>query len=1199
MYLKAIEIHGFKSFGEKVNIEFTKGITSIIGPNGSGKSNILDAVLWVLGEQSNKNIRAKESSDVIFSGGKDIKPMNFAEVSLIMDNADRYFPMDFDTIKITRRLSLKKDSLENDYFINDRKARLKDIANMFLDTGIGKTAYSVIGQGRVERIINSTPREVKGIIEEAAGVKKFQQDKATASKRLAEFDLDLEKLDIEIRNSKENRDKYEKQADRAIKFVEIRDERDSYAKGVYLADYNDRQNKLTTNIELQEKFKIAVDENSKKLEEIVKRIGEVDAEKLDISSKIGDLDQKNKDLNDEIAEKSKEKSIQEERIVRYQENIVHANGDIASNEKRVVEKDEQIKRLDEEKEVLDKELEKLSIENELMSKDLEESQKIRDEKQADFDAKGRQIGQLEVSKATYQNEVVADSRRHTDSKNRIISLKKELKTWEDDIEEIKKNIEVKTIDLTAKEAFLKEKELRRDYLSSASGETSKKLNDVIRRITEITGQYDINKNRLTQLIRDDESNEGYQRGVREVLNSNIEGIEGTFISLVSIPEKYEVAIMAGAGGNMQDVVVPTSEVVKKAIDLLNQRKVGKASFLALDTIKVYPRKNININIPGIIGLASTLVKSDARYERIVEFVLGNMLIVETLDVGLEVIKKELFSGSVVTLSGELLSARGRITGGVTQSKSKANDILERKREIKVLEEKVENLKGELKNLEISKTKYGEEIEDIENELFDLEGTLEKEKSDFDILEKEFSGLKSKKEELDRNGNTIIAELNNEEKYSNEYEKNIGKSRSEWENIEDQLAVMRIDLQDVEKEVIELGNTLRKRQELHSDVRINFENKKNRRSQIDNDIKNYFDERESYITDNNGIKNRITMTFGYIEECKEKIQELTEVIENLDKKYDSENDDINQLKKLLEELGLEEKTLNDGRLKAQEEFQSKEYGLQQVENHIEKNKHDLEELTEKLAPLEEVTQRTIDISNLKEEKESLKKLDIKVKSFGDVNVAAIDEYKTAKEKYDILSTQKDDLVNSKAKLMEIISEVDDKIRENFYKAYNEIDANFNLMCEATLNNSEGKLVLVNPENFDECGVEIWVKFKNKKRQSLSLLSGGEKSMVAIAFVISIFMYKPSPFTFLDEIEAALDETNTTKLLNRLREFNEKSQFILITHNKVTMSKSDTILGVSMNKDIGVTKILGVNVVSLDDYLKRNKGIEKPKEVEKSK
>ncbi|MGF6905532.1 chromosome segregation protein SMC [Fusobacterium sp. PH5-44] len=1199
MYLKAIEIHGFKSFGEKVNIEFTKGITSIIGPNGSGKSNILDAVLWVLGEQSNKNIRAKESSDVIFSGGKDIKPMNFAEVSLIMDNADRYFPMDSDTIKITRKLSLKKDSLENDYFINERKARLKDIANMFLDTGIGKTAYSVIGQGRVERIINSTPREVKGIIEEAAGVKKFQQDKATASKRLAEFDLDLEKLDIEIRNSKENRDKYEKQADKAIKFVEIRDERDSYAKAIYLADYNDRQNKLATNTELQEKFKKAVDENSGKLKEIVRRIEEVDTEKLDISNKISDLDQKNKDLNDEIAEKNRDKSIQEERIVRYQENITHFNGNIASNEKRIIEKDEQIKKLEEEKEILDKEIEKLAVENELMLKNLEESQKIRDEKQADLDAKTRQIGQLEISKATYQNEVVADNRRYNDSKNRISNLKKELKAWEEDIDDVKKSIDAKKIDLTTKETFLVEKENRRDFLSSASGDTSKKLNDVIRRLTEITGQYDINKNRLNQLIRDDESNEGYQRGVREILNSNLDGIEGTFISLVSIPEKYEVAIMAGAGGNMQDIVVPTSNVVKKAIDLLNERKVGKASFLALDTIKVYPRKEMNINISGIVGLASTLVKSDPRYEKIVEFVLGNMLIVENLDVGLEVIKKGLFSGSVVTLSGELLSARGRITGGVTQSKSKANDILERKREIKILEEKVQELKDELKNLEISKVKYSEEIENIENELFDLEGILEKERSDFDTLEKELDKLKARKEELDRNGNTIIAELNNEEKYSNEYEKNIGKSRSEWENIEDQLAVMRVDLQEVEKEVIELGNALRKKQELHSDVRINFENKKARRSQIDNDIKNYFDERESYVTDNNGTKNNITMTFDYIEECKVRIQELTTDIENLEKKYDSENDDINQLKKSLEDLNIEEKALNDSRLKTQEEFQSKEYALQQAENQIEKNKHDLEELNEKLLPLEEIIPRTIDVNHLKEEKENFKKLDIKVKSFGDVSVAAIEEYKTAKEKYDVLSTQKDDLVNSKAKLMEIISEVDDKIRENFYKAYNDIDANFNIMCEATLNNSEGKLALINPENFDECGVEIWVKFKNKKRQSLSLLSGGEKSMVAIAFVISIFMYKPSPFTFLDEIEAALDETNTTKLLNRLREINEKSQFILITHNKVTMSKSDTILGVSMNKDIGVTKILGVNVVSLDEYLKRNKGIEKPKEVMKSK
>ena len=1190
MYLKSIEIHGFKSFGEEVNIEFNRGITSIIGPNGSGKSNILDAVLWVLGEQAYKNIRAKESSDVIFSGGKDIKPMNFAEVSLIMDNTDRYFPMELDTIKITRKLTLKKDSVENEYFINDKKARLRDIGNMFLDTGVGKTAYSVIGQGRVERIISSSPKEIKGIIEEAAGIKKFQQQKSEAVKNLGNFDTDLEKIDLVLNEVKENKDKVEKQAEKAIKYVEIRDERDSFAKGIYLVEYNDKQDKLRTNSSLKENLTKSVVEHSQGLEGVVKRIEEISVEKEKVSFSIGELDQKNKDLNDEIASKHTDKSVQEERINSYQNSILHFNENIESTEKRMLDKDEQIKKLEDEKSVLDIELEKLTKENEEMSGDLEVFRKLRDEKQADLDVKSAKIGSLELEKAKHQSEVEVTNRRFNDSKNKINNLKKDFKDWEEKIEKVTKDLETKKSDLTIKETFLKDKETRRNYLSEASTEASKKLNEIIRSITAKTGQYDINKNRLNFLIKADESNEGYQRGVREVLNSGLEEIEGTFVSLVNIPQKYEVAIMAGAGGNMQDIVVPTSNVAKKAIEMLNDRKAGKASFLALDTIKVNSKKNLNINIDGVIGLASTVVKSDTKYEKVVEFVLGNMLIVENMDVGLRVIKNNLFFGSVVTLSGELLSARGRITGG-SQGKSKGNEILERKREIKNLEELVKNMGEELKNLENFKIKLGEEVETFENEMVDLEIELEKVNSEFSSLEREYNELNVEKERLERNGNTIKAELLNEEKYIKDFEKRIDDNRNDWEKLEDEIAIIRVDLQSAEKIVIEMNSTLREKEDSYSDVRINFANKSRRREEIDTFIENHINEKNTFATDKNGIKDRIDQTHGYIKECQDKIKELTKEIESLTKKYESENEDIVSLKKSLEDLGIEEKKLNEDRLNLQEKFLKKENDLKTITSYIEKLEADLVKLTEDLKPLEEIKPREIDYENLKEEKENFKKLDIKVRTYGDVNVAAIKEFKELKERYTNLITQKDDLVKSKDQLMELIGEIDGNIHERFFKAYNEINANFNIMCEATLNNSEGKLELINPENFDECGVEIFVKFKNKKRQSLSLLSGGEKSMVAIAFVISIFMYKPSPFTFLDEIEAALDETNTTKLLNKLKEFTDKSQFILITHNKTTMSKSDTILGVSMNKDIGVTKILGVNVVSLDDFLKRNKGTEK--------
>jgi len=1191
MYLKSIEIHGFKSFGEEVNIEFSEGITSIIGPNGSGKSNILDAVLWVLGEQAYKNIRAKESSDVIFSGGNDIKQMNFAQVSLIMDNTDRYFPMELDTIKITRRLTAKKGSLENEYYINDKKARLKDIGTMFLDTGVGKTAYSVIGQGRVERIISSSPKEIKGIIEEAAGIKKLQQQKSDAIKNLSTLDTELGQINFQLDEIKKSRDTVGKQAEKAVKFVEIRDERDSLGKGIYLVEYSENKNKLKVNSSHEEILTKSVEDHQQNLEQVIKRIDEIGIEKGKISHDIGEMDEKNKNLNDDISKMETEKSVQEERIVRYQDRIKNSNDSIKTNETRILEKDEQIKRLEEEKIILDIELENLSKTHEEISNDLEKYRNLKDVKDKYFDEKNKTLGELEFQKAKQQYDMNSVETSLENSKKTVIQGKKDLEECEKKIEEISRNLELKKSDFLIRETLIQEKEARRNYLSGVTSETSKKTNETRGEIASKKGEYEAKKSRLNNLIRADESNEGYQRGVREVLNSSLDGIEGTFVSLVNIPEKYEVAIMAGAGGNMQDIVVPTSDVAKKAIQLLNDRKAGKASFLALDTIKVNPRKNININMDGIIGLASTVVKSDIKYERVVEFVLGNMLIVESLEVGLKVIRNNIFSGSVVTLSGELLSARGRITGGTTQNKSKGNEILERKREIKTLEESLKILEEELQVLEELLVRLDKEVKNIEEEEEVLKRELGDVNSELANLNKECNEYMVEKEGLGHRKNNTEAILKNAEDSVREYEGRLNKNQSEWELLEDQIAVFRVDLEEVDKEVQKLGEELKEKEDSYRDISINYENKKNQRNSKNRSTEDYSKEKNSFILENTETKNRIKNEYINIEVCEKEIKELMEKIDNLTKKYESENQDIISLKKSSEDLGNEEKKLNDSRLSLEREHQKKVYELEKTTNTIKKLEEELEKLSEELKPLEEIKPKKIDSENLKDDKENYKKLDLKVKTFGDVNVLAIEEFKNLNERYTELNTHRDDLVNGKDKLMELMGEIDGNIQEKFFKAYNEINANFNIMCEATLNNSEGKLELINPENFDECGVEIFVKFKNKKRQSLSLLSGGEKSMVAIAFVISIFMYKPSPFTFLDEIEAALDETNTTKLLNKLREFVDKSQFILITHNKTTMSKSDTLLGVSMNKDIGITKIVGVNPVSLDDYLRHNKGTRK--------
>lgn len=1173
MYLKAVEINGFKSFGEKVYIDFNRGITSIVGPNGSGKSNILDAVLWVLGEQSYKNIRAKESQDVIFSGGKEKKAATKAEVSLIIDNSDRYLDLDNDLVKITRRIHITG---ENEYLINDSKSRLKEIGTLFLDTGIGKTAYSVIGQGKVERIINSSPKEIKNIIEEAAGIKKLQANRLEAQKNLGNIEINLDKVEFILNETRENKNKIEKQAELAQKYIDLKDEKLALAKGIYITELEQKEKNLVENEDVRVKVQEECSILQEKFDKTLNRLTTIDLEKEEVKKQKILIDSRNKELKDVISTKEKEQAVTRERLDNFKKDKLLKEEYSLHLESKIEKKLEEINTLTAKKDELSKNILEMEAANKEFERKITDLEAIKVEKTDLIESRNKKIRDLELEKQLSSNEIENNERKLKSSLDEVESLKKELD--ETTKKEIANNEEKDLLSsqIEAKQEELTKTEERNEFLVNQLSEISKTINKLSQDIREYEYQEKTSSGKLEALVRMEENNEGFFKSVKEVLNSGISGIDGVLISLIKFDDKLAKAIEAAVSGNLQDIIVEDKEVAKKCIAFLTERKLGRASFLALDTIKV-SRREFKRNIPGVLGLAADLVSAEDKYKKVVDFVFGGLLIAENIDVATDILNKNLFAGNIVTISGELISSRGRITGGENQ-KSSINQIFERKKEIKILEEKVTNLKSKIVEESKRREDLSIRLENYENEIDKIDSLEDSIRKKIELLKKDFENLSEKSERISKELRSIKFNIDDAEKYKTSYQDRINSSVSNIEEIEKHINSLRKDL---EADELTLKETLTNIDELNkqfSDTRIIFLNNKNSIEQFERDIISKENENSDLKDEKEKNSNVVMELSQNIEELEENEEQLQKEIEEHIKIYNSENRDIEVLNERENNLSNEERELSKDKSKLETDLLHSNDRLEKITEVIEKIKTDIENINEKLTELTDVTAKTVEVEKLKSSKDYLRSLENKINNFGDVNLLAINEFKELKEKYDYLARERDDVVKSRKQVMDLIQEIDERIHEDFHTTYENINENFNKMCEETIRNTEGRLNIINPEDFDNCGIEIFVKFKNKKKQPLSLLSGGEKSMVAIAFIMAIFMYKPSPFTFLDEIEAALDEKNTKNLLSKLRDFTDKSQFILITHNKETMKESDSIFGVTMNKEIGISKIVSPDKIT---------------------
>lgn len=1176
MYLKALEINGFKSFASKTVVEFDNGITSIVGPNGSGKSNILDAILWVLGEQSYKNIRAKESSDIIFSGSKSRKPKSMAEVSLIIENEDRYLDIDFSEIKITRRIF---KSGENEYLLNNKKVRLKDINNLFIDTGIGKQAYSIIGQGRVERIISSSPMELKEIIEEAAGVKRAKNEKEISEKKLKEVKNEIEKIDYVEKDLEVRVNYLKKESEKARLFK-------SYTQKI------DTEKYMILEYGINEKNLLKADYTAKS-EQLKNKLENVQKEFLKKNSEWESENNHREELFEKLSAKKKENkentSLIDNLKNEYSELVKkHSNLEIEANEKDkrkgnldvdTKEKEEILKRSKEELDQINKALNEKKAQKDEVEKKVRELKEKKSNIEDEIKKRTQKNSDFEVDKIKLRGENEDLEKRVISAKNegkKYFVEKKEIQTEIEKIQNEKDDFESKKVE---NEGFKLEKEAQIKQLDDEIDELRKEYSRINSQKNDLRYKYENLDSKRRANINIIEKNETFNRGIKYILNEKIDGVIGAFVNLIDIPVGYEEAIQTLSGGLFQDIIVKNTDIGKKCIQILKDKKLGRASFLPIENIKTGKMLSQLPKVEGVIDFARNIVKYDKSLEKIVQFAYGNAIVVKNLDVGAQ-LSKNGFSDRIVTLEGDIITARGRMTGG--HSFRGKDELLERKKELKLLEKDLQSISSEITGFEKKLKEITEKAAKLDSEKKEIQDEFSVFLKDYEEFNAEYDNFNLKFGQKERILRTLNYEITENENFIIEKQEKITENERIVKEIEKYIVENNSKLEYLEKELNKISNFDEYTNELNAIVteyeilKVKTENNKTRYREIETDYNKLVREYQELL--------EFEKKRDFLKEDFE--TKIASKKEEIDKKVLDNQENLEEIEKI-------ERTIKEIEKRERDLIQE----IKEIEMRILSEKNDYEKLLEKILKNENELQsqldefETIEKDKIKENEEYFelknenelnavkRKLSMNQKSreeIGSVNLASIEEFERENERYTSIVNQKKDLIESREALFKLIGEIEVEIVNKFSFAYEKISENFKYMCDTILNGAEGGIKLTNPEDLLKTGLELSVRYKNKPEQTLMLLSGGEKSMLAVSFIMAIFMFKPSPFTFFDEIEAALDEKNTQKIVEVLHKFIDKSQFILITHNKETMKGSHRLYGVTMNKEIGETKLVSVDI-----------------------
>lgn len=1180
MYLKSIEVQGFKSFANKIKFEFHQGITGIVGPNGSGKSNVADAVRWVLGEQRIKQLRGGKMEDVIFAGTENRKPLGFAYVAITLDNGDHALPVDYDEVTVSRRLFR---SGESEYMINGSICRLKDVNELFYDTGIGKEGYSIIGQGQIDKILSGKPEERRELFDEAAGIVKFKRRKAETIKKLENEKQNLTRVTDILTELEKQIGPLERQSEKARKYLKYKEELKNYDINMFLMEITRIKSELS---ELEEKQAIAtgdMEEKTKLLEEIKQSYEKLDAF---IESLNHTLEEKREELNSSNLYKGQlegEIKVLNEQINSSKINDEHYKNRLNAIEQSIAEYNGEKDRLNGEKEEIKQMLKNAST--------------IQGEADSKVAAITGKINELNLEVEGYKSDII-------NLLNEKSNVKAKIQRYDTMLEQIN----IRKAELNQRMVkFQSDKDIQ-DNIIAELNEELKKVNDEIisatdetkeneEKLTEITDeiksarknyeesqrQYHQTNSNLEALKNLTERYEGYGNSIKRImeLKEQKKGIVGVVADIIKTDKKYEVAIETALGGNIQNVVTDNENTAKEVIDYLKKNKFGRATFLPLNSIanKTGFTNEKALSENGVIGLACDLVTIDKSCENIAKYLLGRVVVVDNIDNALVIARKYNYTLRMVTLEGELLNAGGSLSGGAFKNNS---NLLGRRREIEELEEKLKKL-----NTEMSQGKS--RIEALENEAQSVRAEIERIKL---VLNEQYilqNTVKMNLNKADEKKKEIDNDYNDFTKENSEIATQIVDIKSNYEQLNGELKSWEDKNKELEEKILKLNEEIDSQKELEADelknneeLRLNLAGLTQKRDFVGENLERVNVEINKLTEEMKNIH------FNAEESAKEMTEKLHE-IEGISHKIKETESKTEDLEKEINSLVADK----EEQTKDHKEFFAKREQLSEDINGLDKEIFRLNSQHEKL---EEANEKQVNYMweeyeityssalELKDEsltdalsmKKNIASLRTEIKNLGDVNVNSIEEYKEVLERYGFLKGQHDDLVTAEQTLEKIIAELDAGMRKQFTEKLAEIKTEFDKVFKILFGGGKGTIELADDEDILEASITIISQPPGKKLQNMMQLSGGEKALTAIALLFAIQNLKPSPFCLLDEIEAALDDSNVGRYADYLHKLTDHTQFIVITHRRGTMAAADRLYGITMQEK-GVSTLVSVNLI----------------------
>ncbi len=1184
MFLKRLELFGFKSFAERLDITFSGGITAIVGPNGSGKSNVSDAVRWVLGEQSAKQLRGANMADVIFKGTENRKPLSYCEVSLVFDNSDKGLDIEYSEVVITRRLYRNGDS---EYYINRNGVRLKDIVSLFQDTGIGKEGYSIVGQGKIENILSGKQDERRAVFEEAAGIVKYKTRKIEAERKLEHTSENLVRINDIIETLQDRIEPLSAQAETAKEYIGLREQLRNIEVNFYLV-----QNELS--VQRRNEYGLQLEGIDQEREEKTQHVAAIDADSASVTEQLGKKDEELAAVRAKLLELTAgsekmqgEGKVFAERIQNINEQLERVKNELESNAARKKSMEDAINgdsdaESEKQKTIDAKTAEAEKLEKELAERDgwLEGENDELEKLKAEMLANMNKLSDVKSAISRYEAMRAGIIQR----KEKINIAAEQLRLQRTGIEEALEEQKGDTAEYDREKNKISQD---KDSLKTKWQELYIKKDSASEILSQKKAELNSAQSRLRVLEDLKRDFEGFNYSVKKLLTRSEQDADmkkricGVVAQLIAVPEKYETAIEAALGSAMQNIVTPTEEDAKELIEFLRRNDAGRATFLPISAVRgrgIDERERASIRTEGCFGVASELISYDQKYDGVIKSLLGRTVITDDLTVGIAVARKTGHSLKIVTLKGDVMNAGGSMSGG--SMRQKTSSILGREREIEELKKQIAEVQKGITGFSDEMAHFDENCKKLESDIAECDRKLHeldiKFAHDFEKLNSLNNDLKQNKdadselklenEQLDDTLKEIDTELANinqtqgtVESSNTDAQTSINARQAEYnrkqlerEKLYQKLTDARIELNGLDKELEAMKSNAQRMGELIKNLEVSSQ-------KLENDRKIYFAQLDAAKLE--------------MEESATKNTELKNELEQYSQKEKDAEAEREKLDSALKENDSKRRRFEQEIYDAGERRHKIELALTKVDNdlsYLENRIWEEYELTQ--ATAEEFRDPEFKLTGAQTEINKLKK---SIAALGNVNVNAIEEYVETKEKFDTLSSQRDDLQKAEDDLHNIIDELTKKMDKQFTEQFELINKNFTKIFSELFGGGRAELKMEQAENSLEADIEIVAQPPGKSLQLLSLLSGGERALTAIAILFAMMKLKPTPFCILDEIEAALDESNVGNVASYLRKFSEQTQFIVITHRKPTMEEADSLYGVAMEEK-GVSKIVSVKL-----------------------